>query len=128
MATGEIILIVDDNETTLSLMRDSLASAGYSVQSESNGFEALVTIDRDRPALVICDVMMPRLSGLDLLKATRNRPETQDIPFIMVSAMDSAEAVQTGLALGATDYLTKPFKVSELLGKVRYHLQRRATT
>jgi len=81
-----------------------------------------VTIDRLRPALVICDVMMPRLSGLDLLKATRNRPETRDIPFIMVSALDRAEDVQAGLALGATDYLTKPFKASELLGKVRHYL------
>jgi len=122
MTAGKIILVVDDDETILELITDGLAEEGFTVWPERNGFEALVTIDRLRPALVICDVMMPRLSGLDLLKATRNRPETREIPFIMVSAMDSAEAVQTGLALGAVDYLTKPFKASELLGKVRFHL------
>ena len=122
MTAEKIILVVDDDETILELIKDSLTDEGFTVWPERNGFEALVTIDRLRPALVICDVMMPRLSGLDLLKATRNRPETRDIPFIMVSALDRAEDVQAGLALGATDYLTKPFKASELLGKVRHYL------
>jgi DNA-binding response OmpR family regulator len=93
-----------------------------------NGFDALVAIDRDRPALVIADVMMPRLSGIDLVKAVRNRPETRDIPCLLISALDSAENVEKGLESGATDYITKPFKVTELIGKVRHHLRNRHTT
>lgn len=125
MAEDDIILVVDDNQTTLALIKDSLLKAGFNVHTETNGFDALVAIDRDRPALVIADVMMPRLSGLDLLKAIRNRSETSAIPFLLISALDSAENVQAGLTLGATDYLTKPFKVTELLGKVRHHLRNR---
>lgn len=126
MAEGEIVLVVDDNQTTLTLIRDCLVKAGFNVHTEANGFDALVAIDRDRPALVIADVMMPRLSGIDLLKATRNRPETSNIPFLLISALDSAENVQAGLTLGATDYLTKPFKVTELIGKVRHYLHHRS--
>jgi two-component system sensor histidine kinase ChiS len=125
MPASDVILVVEDNQVTLALIRDSLVKAGFNVHTETNGFDALVAIDRDLPALVIADVMMPRLSGLDLLKATRNRTETSDIPFLLISALDSSENVQAGLALGATDYLTKPFKVTELLGKVRHYLRDR---
>jgi two-component system response regulator MprA len=125
MAKSEIILVVDDTEMALTLVRDSLAKGGFTVRTASDGFEALVAIEKERPALIIADIMMPRLSGLDLLKAVRNRPETRGIPFIMLSALDKAESVQAGLDLGADDYLTKPFKVGELLGKVRHFLKRR---
>ncbi len=126
MPDDNVILVVEDNQVTLTLIKDILVRAGFTVHTETNGFDALVAIDRDRPALVIADVMMPRLSGLDLLKATRNRPETADIPFLLISALDSAENVEAGLSLGATDYLTKPFKVTELLGKVRHYLRDRS--
>jgi DNA-binding response OmpR family regulator len=126
MPDDKVIIVVEDNQVTLTLIKDILVRAGFKVHTETNGFDALVAIDRDRPALVIADVMMPRLSGLDLLKAIRNRPETTDIPFLLISALDSAENVEVGLSLGATDYLTKPFKVTELLGKVRHHLRDRS--
>ena len=126
MPDDNVIIVVEDNQVTLTLIKDILVRAGFKVHTETNGFDALVAIDRDRPALVIADVMMPRLSGLDLLKAIRNRPETADIPFLLISALDSAENVEAGLSLGAPDYLTKPFKVTELLGKVRHHLRNRS--
>jgi two-component system response regulator MprA len=125
MAKSEVILVVDDTEMALTLVRDSLARGGFTVRTASDGFEALVAIEKERPALIIADIMMPRLSGLDLLKAVRNRPETRGIPFIMLTALDKAENVQAGLDLGADDYLTKPFKVGELLGKVRHFLKSR---
>lgn len=125
MVEDLIILVVDDNDTTLALISTTLSEAGFNVRTETDGLAALMAIDRERPALVVADIMMPRLSGLDLLKATRNRPETRDIPFLMVSALDSAESVQAGLDLGAADYITKPFKVSELIGKVRHYLRTR---
>lgn len=123
MGEGETILVVDDTETALALVRDSLAAAGFAVRTAGDGFEALVAIEKQRPALIIADIMMPRLSGLDLLKAVRNRPETRQIPFIMLSALDRAENVQAGLELGADDYLAKPFKPGELVGKVRHFLK-----
>jgi DNA-binding response OmpR family regulator len=64
---------------------------------------------------------MPRLTGLDLLKAIKNNEQTRKIPMILVSAMDQAKSVQDGLDLGAVDYITKPFKVSEIVGKVRHY-------
>lgn len=125
MAMSDIVLVVDDTEMALTLVRDSLAKGGFAVRTATDGFEALVAIEKERPALIIADIMMPRLSGLDLLKAVRNRPETREIPFIMLTALDKAENVQAGLDLGADDYLTKPFKVGELLGKVRHFLKAR---
>ena len=67
--------------------------------------------------------MMPRLSGLDLLKAIKNNEQTRNIPLIFVTAVDQAQSVQEGLDLGAVDYITKPFKVSEVIGKVRHYVK-----
>jgi two-component system response regulator MprA len=123
MSTGKV-LVVDDEDNIVNLIRDSLEDEGLTVISADNGFAALAAVDRERPDLVIADVMMPRLSGLDLVKALRNRPDTYTLPVLLLSARDSAEAVAEGLASGAVDYITKPFKVAELVGKVRHHISR----
>ncbi len=124
MSLGKI-LVVDDEENILNLVRTGLEEAGFTVVTAANGFAALQLIDEEKPDLVVADVMMPRLTGLDLLRAIRNRPETEHLPFLFLSAKDSPEAVETGLAYGAVDYITKPFKLSELVGKARHHLSRR---
>jgi DNA-binding response OmpR family regulator len=123
--TAGKVLVVDDEENILNLLRTGLEEAGFSVVTAPNGFAALAQLEAEKPDLVIADVMMPRLTGLDLLRAIRNRPETEDIPFLFISARDSSDAVETGLAYGAVDYITKPFKLSELVGKVRHHIARR---
>jgi CheY-like chemotaxis protein len=115
------ILVVDDDKLILDMIKSALEDAGYEVIAKSNGFDALVSLEEEKPALIVADIMMPRLTGLDLLKAIKNNEQTRKIPMILVSAMDQAKSVQDGLDLGAVDYITKPFKVSEIVGKVRHY-------
>jgi len=119
---GKKILVIDDEENILNLIRTGLEESGFDVVTKSNGLDALIFIEEEKPAIIIADIMMPRLNGLDLLEALKNKEETRKIPLIFISAMDQAKTVQEGLDLGAVDYITKPFKVSEIVGKVRHYL------
>jgi DNA-binding response OmpR family regulator len=120
MAAGNI-LIVDDEDFILNLLSNGLTGGGFNVKTAKNGFEALVAVESDRPELIITDIMMPKLSGLELLEALKGNKDTRDIPVILISALDQADTVQQGLDLGANDYITKPFKMSEVIGKVRHY-------
>ncbi|NOY85817.1 MAG: response regulator [Deltaproteobacteria bacterium] len=115
------VLVIDDEENILRLIRSGLEEYGYDVSTRANGLEALLFLENVKPQLIIADIMMPRLSGIDLLHALKNRDETRKIPVIFLSAMDEAHMVQKGLDMGAVDYITKPFKVSEIVGKVRHY-------
>lgn len=116
------ILVIDDEENILNLVRIGLEENGFSVVTKSNGLDALMFIEEENPALIIADIMMPRLTGLELVKALKNKEETRKIPLIFISALDQAKTVQEGLDLGAVDYITKPFKISEIVGKVRHYI------
>lgn len=120
--SGKKILIVDDEEFILNLLTNGLIEDGFEVRLAKNGFDALMEVEKNTPDLIISDIMMPRLSGLDLLKGLKNNDKTKDIPILLISAVDHADTVQEGLDLGANDYITKPFKISEILGKVRHYL------
>jgi DNA-binding response OmpR family regulator len=116
------ILVVDDETFILNLLRNGLTENGFEVITADNGFDAILAVEEQRPDCVISDIMMPRLSGLDFLKALKNNKVTKDVPVILISAMDQAEMVQQGLDMGAVDYITKPFKINEIVGKLRHHL------
>jgi DNA-binding response OmpR family regulator len=116
------ILVVDDETFILNLLRNGLTENGFEVITADNGFDAILAVEEQRPDCVISDIMMPRLSGLDFLKALKNSKATKDVPVILISAMDQAEMVQQGLDMGAVDYITKPFKINEIVGKLRHHL------
>ncbi|NJL23602.1 MAG: response regulator [Leptolyngbyaceae cyanobacterium SM1_3_5] len=116
------ILLADDNAD----MRDyvqRLLSEFYEVEAVADGEAALQAIDRRIPDLVLTDVMMPRLDGFGLLQALRSRPETQEIPIILLSARAGEGAKVEGLEAGADDYLVKPFAARELLARVRSNLE-----
>jgi signal transduction histidine kinase len=116
-----VILVADDNAD----MRDylqSLLSDRYTVETVSDGEQALAAIERRKPALVLADVMMPRLDGLGLLRKLRADPETQSIPVIMVSARAGKDEIVEGMEHGADDYLAKPFNSRELLARVQSHI------
>ncbi|UCF31311.1 MAG: response regulator [bacterium] len=115
------VLVVDDDKIILNMIKSGLEEAGYEVIAKSNGFDALVSLEEDKPDLIIADIMMPRLTGLDLLRAIKNNEATSKIPLIFISAMDQAKSVQEGLDLGAVDYITKPFKISEIVGKAKHY-------
>jgi two-component system response regulator RegX3 len=115
------ILIVEDEESLADSVRYNLEREGYAVTVAGDGRRALERFRAEPPALVILDLMLPELSGLDVCKAIRAE---SDVPIIIVTAKDAEADKVTGLELGADDYVTKPFSVRELISRVRANLRR----
>lgn len=115
------VLLVDDDETLVNLLGFALDSDGFSVSVARNGAEAIRTAAANRPDLVILDIMMPGVDGWEA--CTRMRQQA-DVPIILLSARGTEEDVIRGLALGADDYVKKPFAVRELLARVEALLRR----
>jgi two-component system, OmpR family, response regulator RegX3 len=121
---GERILIVEDEGSLADSVRYNLEREGYVVTVAEDGRQALERFRAESPALVILDLMLPEVSGLDLCRTIRSE---SDVPIIMVTAKDSEADKVAGLELGADDYVTKPFSVRELLSRVRALLRRART-
>ena len=119
--SAPLVLIVEDEESLADSVRYNLEREGFSVSVATDGRRAIDRFRSERPALVILDLMLPELSGLDVCRAIRAE---SDVPIIMVTAKDSEADKVTGLELGADDYVTKPFSVRELVSRVRAHLRR----
>jgi two-component system response regulator RegX3 len=115
------ILVVEDEESLADSVRYNLEREGYSVSVAPDGRRALERFRSERPALVILDLMLPEISGLDVCRTIRAE---SDVPIIMVTAKDSEADKVTGLELGADDYVTKPFSMRELVSRVRANLRR----
>jgi signal transduction histidine kinase/DNA-binding response OmpR family regulator len=111
------LLVADDNADMRAYLRE-LLSPTYRVETVSNGEQALAAVERERPALVLADVMMPRGNGLELLDSLRAHEQTRDIPIVLLSARAGEEARVEGLQAGADDYLVKPFSGRELLARI----------
>jgi two-component system alkaline phosphatase synthesis response regulator PhoP len=116
------ILVVDDEPKITQLVRDYLESAGFGVVTAGDGREALMRAHTERPDLVILDLGLPQLDGLDV---TRSLRRDGDLPIIMLTARDDETDKLIGLELGADDYVTKPFSPRELVARVRAVLRRR---
>jgi two-component system alkaline phosphatase synthesis response regulator PhoP len=116
------ILVVDDEPKITQLVRDYLESAGFEVVTAGDGREALMRAHTERPDLVILDLGLPQLDGLDV---TRSLRRDGDLPIIMLTARDDETDKLIGLELGADDYVTKPFSPRELVARVRAVLRRR---
>lgn len=120
------ILIVEDEEPLALLLRYNLEAEGYRVTHAARGDEAELVLREATPDLVLLDWMLPGVSGIELCRRLRMRPETQSLPIIMLTARgEEAERVR-GLATGADDYVVKPFSVPELVARVRALLRRAA--
>ncbi|HET6790992.1 MAG TPA: response regulator transcription factor [Actinomycetota bacterium] len=119
------ILIVEDEAALADTVRYNLEREGYSVAVASDGRRALERFRADDPSLVILDLMLPEVSGLDVCRQIR---QISNVPIIMVTAKDSEADKVSGLELGADDYVTKPFSVRELVSRVRAHLRREDMT
>ena len=115
------ILVVDDERQITTILRTSLQSSGYSVETAKNGLEAFQKFEVDPPDLIITDLSMPEMNGLELTQAVRRIAAT---PIIVLSVRDSDSMKVTALDEGADDYLTKPFSMNELLARVRAQLRR----
>jgi DNA-binding response OmpR family regulator len=113
------ILIADDEPNILISLEYLMKREGYAVSVARNGAEALETLRRERPTLVLLDVMMPAKTGFEVCQEVRADDELKDTLILMLTAKGRDTDVAKGLALGADDYITKPFSTKELVQKVR---------
>jgi DNA-binding response OmpR family regulator len=124
LASGNRVLLVEDDRSVAAIIRHRLTRSGYELHHWSNGAEALDSLDSARPDLAILDIKLPGMDGLELLARLRDRPETRAIPVIMLTASAAEEDMVRAFALGADDYLIKPFSPTELMARVS-RLERR---
>jgi two-component system phosphate regulon response regulator PhoB len=118
------ILIVEDEEALTLLLRYNLEAEGYEVDAVARGDDADVRLKERMPDLVILDWMLPGISGIELCRRLRTRPETRQLPIIMLTARGEESERVRGLATGSDDYIVKPFSVPELIARVRALLRR----
>ena len=118
------VLVIEDDDALATLVQYNLEKEGYDVAVAGDGEEGLVQIDERLPDLVILDWMLPKVSGIEVCRRLRSRPETRNIPIIMLTARGEESDRVRGLDTGADDYLTKPFSVPELAARIRAVLRR----
>jgi len=125
--SGEKILVVEDEEEIQELVRYNLAKEAYLVSRAVSGEEALRKARLDSPDLVVLDLMLPGLDGLEVCRILKQDPATRDTPVVMLTAKGEESDIVRGLELGADDYITKPFSPRVLVARVRAVLRRRTT-
>ena len=123
-AMKPLILIVEDEQALVTLLRYNFEAAGYEVATALDGDEALMAIAERRPDLIVLDWMLPSISGLEVCRQIRRKPETRDVPVIMLTARGEEADRIRGHDSGADDYVTKPFSPRELLARINAVLRR----
>ena len=122
MTTSEAtVLVVEDEESYIEALRSGLGREGFAVKVARDGIEALALFDAVRPDLVLLDLMLPKLGGLEVCRQLRGR---STVPIIMVTAKDAEIDTVVGLEVGADDYVTKPYRIRELVARMRAVLRR----
>ncbi|MBU3917405.1 response regulator [bacterium] len=116
-----LILIVDDNETNIEILETTLESE-YRIGTAMNGKAALDYAEKHHPQLILLDILMPGMNGYEVIRRLQESPKTKDIAVIFITALDETENKIEGFELGAVDYITKPFMVSEVMVRVKTHL------
>ena len=120
----EKILVVDDEQDLVKLVRFHLEKDGYKVTSAFNGEDALFLARKERPELIILDLMLPSIDGLEVCKKLKTDTELANIAIVMLTAKGEESDITVGLKLGADDYVTKPFSPKELVARVQAVLRR----
>lgn len=118
------VLVVEDEPAQREVLAYNLEAEGFAVSRAQDGEEALLLVDEDLPDIIVLDWMMPRLSGIEVCRRLKVRPETRSIPVIMLSARSEEVDKVRGLETGADDYVVKPYSVIELMARVRSQLRR----
>lgn len=116
---GLVALVADDDRDIRDLVEAKLSSAGFAVIAVSDGREALAAARNELPDIAVLDVTMPGMSGLDVLSSLLDDPRTARIPVILLTAKSQEFDVQSGIAIGAADYIVKPFSPRDLVARVR---------
>jgi len=115
----QTVLVIEDEAPLRANLVRILSAESYRVVAAADGEEGIQRVTEERPDLVICDILMPRVDGFGVLAALRSRPETATIPFIFLTASADKDDLARGLKSGANEYVTKPFKIAGLLAAVR---------
>ncbi|MFA5098502.1 MAG: response regulator [Candidatus Margulisiibacteriota bacterium] len=116
------ILVVEDVEDHLEIVKLILEQHNYSIITAANGKEGLLSAQKNKPMLILLDVMLPEMNGYEVCKAIRADENIKATPVIMLSVRSNPEDVEAGYAAGANEYMTKPFNLEELIKKVKKHL------
>jgi len=119
-----LVMVIEDEEALSILLSYNLQKEGYEVATVSNGLNALSEIERLMPSVIILDWMLPEISGVEICKLVRSKPDIKSIPIIMLTAKSQEEDKIKGLNAGADDYVTKPFSVPELMARVKTNMRR----
>ena len=119
-----VVLVVEDEPAQRDVLSYNLEADGFRVVQAENGEEALMMVDEDTPDVIVLDWMMPNLSGIEVCRRLKSRPQTRLIPIIMLSARSEEVDKVRGLETGADDYVIKPYSVVELMARVRAQLRR----
>jgi two-component system, OmpR family, response regulator MprA len=122
------VLVIDDQENIIEFIKLGLKYEGFRVESATDGPQGVAAAQRLAPDLIILDVMLPGMDGLEVCRLLRANPTTQDTPILMLTAKDGVRDRITGLDTGADDYLTKPFSFEELVARIRAILRRQSRT
>ncbi|MFA6048079.1 MAG: response regulator [Parcubacteria group bacterium] len=118
------ILIVEDDSFVMDIYHTKLTQEGFKVSTAANGMEALKKLEKERPDLILLDIIMPYVDGLEVLKKVRMMEQMKSVPIILLTNLSQKEEVDEGLALGANDYLIKShFTPSEVLEKINKYLK-----
>ena len=118
------VLVVEDEGAQREVLRYNLEAEGFTVVLAENGDEAMLLVQEEQPDLILLDWMMPHVSGLEVCRRLKLRPETRNIPVIMLSARSEEVDKVRGLETGADDYVVKPYSVVELMARLKAHLRR----
>lgn len=118
------VLVIDDQENIIEFIKLGLKYEGFLVEAAADGLQGLAAAQRSNPDLIILDIMLPGIDGLEVCRRLRANPTTQDIPILMLTAKDDVRDRIAGLDTGADDYLTKPFSFEELVARIRAILRR----
>src|SRR6186713_2302564 len=118
------ILVIDDNKDIRENTAEILDLAGYETNTAENGKKGVETAIKEKPDLIVCDIMMPELDGYGVLHLLKKNPETEHIPFIFLTAKAERSDFRKGMEMGADDYITKPFEDIELLNAVEVRLKK----
>ncbi len=121
------ILVVEDDADLRNNLEEILTEEGYNVIFAKDGLEGYLSVLEKRPDLIISDIQMPNLNGLELLEKLQKDPATDTIPFILFSARNDNISIRKGMTIGADDYITKPFKVDDLLNAIEVRLRKNVT-
>jgi DNA-binding response OmpR family regulator len=120
------LLLIEDEEDIAALIKLQAEMSGYKLHVEVDGLNGFLAVEREKPDLVILDIMLPGQSGLDVCRKMKHNPDLKDIPVILISAKSEELDVILGLELGADDYVTKPFSPKVLFSRVKAVMRRKA--